>query len=110
MEQALQPVVLAILDWVNAEVHLCQQLDVFDVLQLVYLPNIVQAQIQELEALYAFKSTKAWDLILWKIQRSKNWKCFESFDLSEIIGTDEKLFDPESFQILYPFDSIAIER
>lgn len=110
MEQALQAVVLAVLDRIDAEVNFSQQLNIFNKSQLVDFSNVIQTQIQKFEAIDALKSTKALYLIFGQIKCSQNWKSFKTFDLSQVVCTYEQLFDPEAFQVFDSFDAVAVER
>ena len=48
MEQALQLVVLAGLQWVHAEIDICQQRQVLDIAELIDLADVVERNVKEL--------------------------------------------------------------
>ena len=56
VEQALQSVVLAALDGIHAQINISQKWQVFDVLQLAYLGDVIQAEFEELERLNGFQT------------------------------------------------------
>ena len=47
VEQYLGPVVLLVLDWIVAEVKLCEETQLLDVLQLEHLLNAVERKVEE---------------------------------------------------------------
>lgn len=64
MEQALQLVVLASLQWVHTQVDICQQRQVLNIAELVDLADVVERNVKEFEALNGFKTLEFGDRVL----------------------------------------------
>ena len=64
MEEALQPVVLDGLERVDAEVHLREERQIFNELQLVDLLDVIQIKVEELQALYRLETAELANLVL----------------------------------------------
>jgi hypothetical protein len=64
VEQDLASIVLAVLNWIDAEIDLCEQWKVLDMSELIDFANVVHADVHKLQTLDHFESTESSNLIL----------------------------------------------
>ena len=96
--------------WIDAEVNLGQNGQIFDEPELINFPDIVQAHVQEFEAFNRLQPSQSLNLIFREVQSPQNGKRVEALDLRQLVGANKKLLDPEIWQVLNPLNLIPVER
>jgi len=109
VEEALHPIKLHSLQRIDAKVDLCEQWEVFDVTELVYLPNIIQTHIQKLQTFNLFQASQSRNIVLGQINGSQCGQHVKPLDCGQLIGAQIELFYPEAGQVLDFFDLVAVQ-
>lgn len=100
MIQNLKSVVFDVLNWVKAEVKLCQNGQVLNKPELRYFSDLVQRQVQEPKSLYLLKTSQSLNFILRKVKSVQDWQVVESCNLSHMVSGQIKLLNEQSFEVL----------
>ena len=98
------------LNRVHAEIDISQQWQGFNVLQLPYLGDVVQTQLEELKRLDGLEALQRADAILTQVKRSEHWHRLESLNSGQLVRSQEELFDPEILQVLNLANLVADKR
>lgn len=109
VKQALQPVELAVLDRIHTEIHLRQQRQVLNVLQLVDLSDIVQTHVQKFQAINLLKASQLRNVVLGQVQGPEHRQRFKFDDLAEVVGANEQFLEPQVFQVFDFANLVAVE-
>lgn len=96
----LEPIVLLVLNWAEAEVELRQQLQVLDVAQLENFLDLVEAQVEEAQFADVFEATQVPNVVSGEVQSAKEGKVSQSCDFGDLILRQVKLLKVNSLNIL----------
>jgi len=99
VEQDLESVVLLVLDWVEAEVKLRQQRQLFDIFELQHFLDSVQGQIQEAEGLDHLEALQFSDLIFRQVKGAQNSQQLQACDFLDLVICKVELLEHQGVQV-----------
>ena len=68
MEQDLLSIMFLVLDWIEAEVELCEEAEALDELQLQHLDDVVEGEVEEAKRFDVLKTSEVLDMVLREIK------------------------------------------
>ena len=88
----LAPVVLLVLDWIEAEVELCEEAEALDELQLQHLDDVVEGEVEEAKRFDVLKTSEVLNMVLREVQLFQEGQLAQAGHSSDLVVRQIELF------------------